>query len=215
MPYLMAAALQAHEENQPMLRPLLLEFPEDPTCRTLDRQYLLGDGLLVAPVFHDSRAEYYLPAGDWTHLLTGEVRAGGRWYFDELDFFGIPLWIREGAMICVGGQNAKVDYDLARGVRLVCGKLSGKVSLTVRLVDNRGEPAGQLEVYNDSQRIRVKSATLSDFQVHLPWASGVVSIDRGSWVQDDARSPITTRGVVVRADSGTASFSYAVNDAGA
>jgi alpha-D-xyloside xylohydrolase len=212
MPYLMATAVQAHEESQPMLRPMLLEFPEDPTCRTLDRQYLLGDGLLVAPVFHASRAEYYLPAGSWTHLLTGEVRAGGRWYFDELDFFGIPLWIRERALICVGNEDARVDYDLARGVRLVCGKLDGKVSLAVRLVTSQGDPAGQLEVYNDSQRIRVKSATLSDFQVHLPWASGVVAIERGSWVQDDARSPLTTRGVVVRADSGTASFSYAVND---
>ena len=209
MPYLMASAVQAHEGSQPMLRAMVLEFPNDPTCRTLDRQYLLGDGLLVAPVFHDSKAEYYLPAGTWTHLLTGEVREGGRWYFDELDFFGIPAWIRPNALVCVGTNDSQVDYDLSRGVRLVCGKLDAKVSLEVRLVDTRGDAAGLLEVYNDGKRIRVKSATLSDFQVHLPWASEVVEVERGSIVKDDARAPLTTRGVIVRADSGTTSFRYA------
>jgi alpha-D-xyloside xylohydrolase len=209
MPYLMASAVQAHEGSQPMLRAMVLEFPDDPTCRTLDRQYLLGDGLLVAPVFHDSKAEYYLPAGTWTHLLTGEVREGGRWCFDELDFFGIPAWVRPNALICVGANDSQVDYELSRGVRLICGKLDSKISLEVRLVDTRGDAAGVLEVYNDGKRIRVKSPTLSDFQVHLPWASEVIEMERGSLVKDDARLPLTSRGVVVRADSGTASFRYA------
>ena len=56
-------------------RAMVLEFPQDPTARTLDRQYMFGDDLLVAPVFHDRRAEYYLPDGEWTHLVTGEVRS--------------------------------------------------------------------------------------------------------------------------------------------
>jgi len=208
MPYLMATAVQAHMANQPVLRAMLLEFPNDPTCRLLDRQYMLGDALLVAPVFHDQRAEYYLPAGTWTHLLTGEVRNGERWCFDELDFFGIPLWIRQGAWLCVGSSSTLVDYDLGRGVRLVCGKLQGRVSFDAHLVDTKGEPAFLLEVYNDGQRLRVKSPTLSDFQVHLPWASRVVEIERGSLVKDDLRAPLTTSGVIVRSDSGTASFSY-------
>jgi alpha-D-xyloside xylohydrolase len=212
MPYLMAAAVQAHTTNLPMLRAMVLEFPDDPTCRTLDRQYMLGDSLLVAPVFHDAKAEFYLPAGTWTHLLTGEVRSGGRWYFDELDFFGIPLWIRENAWLCVGTTGALVDYDLGRGVRLVCGQLRGRLSREVRLVDTKGESAFVLEVYNDGKRLRVKSPTLSDFQVHLPWASSRVEIERGSVVKDDVRSPITTSGVIVRSDSGTASFSYDERD---
>jgi alpha-D-xyloside xylohydrolase len=208
MPYLMAAAVQAHTTNQPMLRAMLLEFPQDPTCRTLDRQYMLGDGLLVAPVFHDAKAEYYLPAGTWTHLLTGEVRSGERWYFDELDFFGVPVWIRQNACLAVGTSGTLVEYDLNQSVRLVCGMLQGRVSLETRLVDTKGATAFVLEVYNDGKRIRVKSPTLSDFQVHLPWASAIVEIERGSIVKDDARLPIAASGVVVRSDSGTASFSY-------
>jgi alpha-D-xyloside xylohydrolase len=208
MPYLMATALQAHTTNQPMLRAMLLEFPDDPACRTLDRQYMLGDALLVAPVFHDREVEYYLPAGIWTHLLSGESRSGGRWYVDALDFFEIPLWVRSNALVCVGTSGSRVEYDLNRGVRVVCGRLEGRTSLEARLVDSKGDPAGVLEVYHDAQRVRVKSPTLPDFQVHLPWALAAVDVERGSLVKDDLRSPLTTRGAVVRADSGTASFRY-------
>ncbi|MBQ8088505.1 MAG: alpha-xylosidase, partial [Clostridia bacterium] len=66
MPYLYGAMVEAHERGIPMLRPMLLEFPLDPACETLDRQYTLGDSLLVAPVFReDGQVAYYLPDGVW------------------------------------------------------------------------------------------------------------------------------------------------------
>ena len=59
------------------MRAMLLEFPDDPACAYLDRQYLLGDSLLVAPVFAaDGVVDYYVPAGRWTHFLTGETVVG-------------------------------------------------------------------------------------------------------------------------------------------
>ena len=77
MPYLFHAAMQAHEHGTPMMRSMLLEFPDDPTCAHLDLQYMLGDSLLVAPVFsHDGSVSYYVPAGRWTNLI--EWRAGRR-----------------------------------------------------------------------------------------------------------------------------------------
>ena len=55
-----------------MMRAMLLEFPDDPACDYLDRQYMLGDALLVAPIFTpDGMVDYYLPAGRWTNFLTG------------------------------------------------------------------------------------------------------------------------------------------------
>jgi alpha-D-xyloside xylohydrolase len=208
MPYLMASALQAHEGNLPMLRAMVLEYPDDPTCRTLDRQYLLGDALLVAPVFHDRRAEYYLPAGTWTHVLTGEPRQGPRWCAEDLDFFSVPLWLRPNTLVCVGSNTTKVDYDFGDAVRILCGKLDPKVSLSVRLVDSRGAAFGTVEAYHDAGRLRVTSTKLSDFQVQLPWASRVVELERGSLVQGEARAPLSAAGLIVRADSGTVSFRY-------
>ncbi len=60
-----------------MLRAMILEFPDDPTCRYLDTQYMLGPALLVAPIFSPAgEVSYYLPEGEWRNLLTGEDRPG-------------------------------------------------------------------------------------------------------------------------------------------
>ncbi len=59
------------------MRAMVLEFGNDPTCDTLDRQYMIGDSVLVAPIFDESGiVSYYLPAGTWTHFLTGEKVEG-------------------------------------------------------------------------------------------------------------------------------------------
>ena len=56
--------------------------------KDLDMQYMLGDSILVAPIFReDSMGEFYLPEGTWTHLLSGERREGGRWYTKVYDIF--------------------------------------------------------------------------------------------------------------------------------
>jgi hypothetical protein len=82
------------------------------------------------------------------------------------------------------------------------------MTVEARVFDTRGKPSGVLQVYHDGNRVRVTSAELSDFQVHLPWAASLIEVDRGSVAKDDARAPMTMRGVIVRADGGTASFSY-------
>ena len=94
MPYLLDTAKDTYERGIPMMRAMVLEFPHDPTCRYLDTQYMLGPALLVAPIF-DAGGEvtYYLPAGDWHHLLTGELAHGGRWRTETHDYFSLPLWV--------------------------------------------------------------------------------------------------------------------------
>ena len=100
MPYLWRLANEAHEKGVPVMRAMIIEFPNDPACASLDRQYMLGDSLLVAPVFSaDNRVEYYLPAGKWTHFIDGRVVEGGRWMDETYDFMSLPLWTREGAVI--------------------------------------------------------------------------------------------------------------------
>jgi alpha-D-xyloside xylohydrolase len=94
LPYLLDMGREAHERGLPILRAMALEFPDDPTCRTLDMQYMLGSALLVAPIFDRSgEVTYYLPSGEWRHLLTGETRQGGMWFKETYDFFSLPLWV--------------------------------------------------------------------------------------------------------------------------
>ena len=94
-PYLYSSAVRTSRTGVPMMRSMVLEFENDPVCQYLDRQYMLGDSLLVAPIFNDrGEAYYYLPEGTWTNYLTGETVEGGVWRKEHHDYMSIPLWAR-------------------------------------------------------------------------------------------------------------------------
>ncbi|WIM98817.1 alpha-xylosidase [Actinoplanes oblitus] len=119
MPYLFGAAREAHLTGLPVMRPMVLGFPDDPAVTYLDRQYLLGGDLLVAPVFSASgEVSYYVPAGRWTHYLTGEVVEGPGWVRETHGFDSVPLLVRPGAVIPVGARQDRPDYDYRDGVTL-------------------------------------------------------------------------------------------------
>ncbi|MBR4442062.1 MAG: alpha-xylosidase [Clostridia bacterium] len=127
MPYIYSAAREAHETGAPVMRAMMLEFPEDRNCDYLATQYMFGESLLVAPVLNDeSRAEYYLPEGRWTHLLTGDEREGGRWYAERCGYMSVPLFARAGSIIPVGARDDGPDYDYADGVTFFCYARSGE-----------------------------------------------------------------------------------------
>ena len=94
MPYLLDMAGEAHQRGLPMLRAMPLEFPDDPACRYLDTQYMLGSALLVAPIFSETGdVTYYLPGGAWRNLLTGETTTGGQWRSETHGYLSMPLWV--------------------------------------------------------------------------------------------------------------------------
>ncbi|MDF2573716.1 MAG: alpha-glucosidase, partial [Agromyces sp.] len=107
-PYLVAAGDEAHRTGTPVMRPMPLAFPGDPAVAQLDRQYLLGPDLLVAPVFSaGGDVEYYLPAGRWTNWFTRETVEGGSWRRERHGFDTVPLWIRGGAEISVLDEDGR------------------------------------------------------------------------------------------------------------
>jgi alpha-D-xyloside xylohydrolase len=126
MPYLYALAAEAHESGVPVMRAMPLEFPGELGCESLDTQYMLGDALLVAPVFRkDGTASYYLPAGTWTHLLTGETRTGG-WHTEQYDCLSLPLFVRPNTILPVGAHEDSPAYDYADGLTLRLYALGGR-----------------------------------------------------------------------------------------
>ncbi len=119
MPYLLGAAGQVTAHGTPIMRAMALAFPRDSNCTYLDRQYMLGDDLLVAPVLTaDGEVSYYVPDGTWTHFLTGERVTGPRWVTERHGFLSVPLYARPGAVIPVGAVDDRPDYDYANGVTL-------------------------------------------------------------------------------------------------
>lgn len=139
MPYIYAKAVEAHREGTPVMRPMVFEFTKDPAVAYLDTQYMLGDAILVAPVFReDGICEYYLPQGSWTHLLSGEVREGGAWYRDKYGYFSLPLYIRENTLLAFGANDCRPDYAYADGLSLSLYQLSAGEKAVCRIPDTEG-----------------------------------------------------------------------------
>ena len=121
-----------------MMRAMLLEF-EDLTCEDCDRQYMLGDSLLVAPVLReDGQVDYYLPKGTWTHLLTGETVEGGSWYRDRYDFFSLPLFVRENTLLPTGSCQDRPDYNYCDGLTLTVYNLADGKTCSCRICGTDG-----------------------------------------------------------------------------
>ncbi|WP_406327544.1 alpha-xylosidase [Streptomyces sp. NBC_01617] len=152
MPYLYGVAAEAHRTGIPMMRPMLLEFPADPTTRMLDRQYMLGPDLLVAPVFtEDGQVEYYVPEGTWTHLLTGETVTGPAWRHETHGFDSLPLLVRPGAVLPWGADDQRPDGDWLDGLTLrAFGPAPSTTDTVVTLVDLTGTAAAAFRVVRDS-----------------------------------------------------------------
>lgn len=119
MPYIWAQSVESVKKGLPVMRPMLLEFPNDMACRYLDTQYMLGESLLVAPVFSETGiAHFYLPEGGWIHLLTGRVYAGGRWYKEQYNHHSLPVFVRSGSILVRNLQLGSVDYDDRKAARI-------------------------------------------------------------------------------------------------
>ena len=139
MPYLYQAARQAHEHGVPMLRAMFVEFPEDPACDYLDRQYMLGDSLLVAPVFnHDGSVDYYVPAGVWTNLLNGETVQGSGWRRETHDVMSLPLLVRPSTVLAVSRRDDRPDYDYSDNVILKIFQFENGKQVWVEIPDLAG-----------------------------------------------------------------------------
>jgi alpha-D-xyloside xylohydrolase len=152
MPYLHAAGFEASGCGTPIMRPMQLEFPDDPTVGYLDRQYMLGADLLVAPVFSaDGDVEFYLPAGLWTNYFTGEQVQGPCWRRETHGFDSLPLYVRDGAVIPIGSRSDRPDYDYLDG-------------LTLNVYPS-SFPAGDGSKPNRTVQVTTPDGTIADFTI--------------------------------------------------
>lgn len=193
MPYLFNAACEAHEAGIPTMRAMILEFPEDPACDTLDRQYMLGESLLVAPVFsQDGTVDYYLPAGRWTNFLTGQVVEGGHWLREKHDFLSLPLMVRPNSVIAVGSHDERPDYDYSEGVTLQVYELADGAAVSTVIPAQSGGVAATFGLKRAGQTINVEwQGSATDWQLLLVGLEAVASVEGGA-------AESSARGVLVR-----------------
>ncbi|KAF2137641.1 glycoside hydrolase family 31 protein [Aplosporella prunicola CBS 121167] len=150
MPYLYAQAERSRKKGWPVsLRAVALEFPEDPTAWTLDRQFFVGDSLLVAPVFTETgEVQFYLPRGRWTSYWDGSVVEGPGWRTETHGFESLPLYVREGSVLVLGQEEEKTrgegfayDWANAGGVVALYAAREGDEAV---VVDTEGREVATL-----------------------------------------------------------------------
>lgn len=101
IPYIVEQSEKTTRTGFPVLRPLIMQHPDDKTCRHIDDQYYFGDNMLVAPVMNaENKRDIYLPEGKWVHFFSGEVYEGRQWLRDQyVPLEEMPVFVKCGASI--------------------------------------------------------------------------------------------------------------------
>lgn len=195
MPYLYRQAIEASKTGVPVMRSMVMEFEDDPTCAYLDRQYMLGDSLMVAPIFNEEgMAYYYLPEGRWTDYLTGEVKTGGRWIKEHHGYLSIPLLVREGSIIAVGSRDDNAEYDYSDGVILKAYELKENVPAVSEVYTDKGNLAVKAWMVKKGDKIIINVESDKKYYVRLVNVNNIVSADNGSFETDGNDTVITPKG---------------------
>jgi alpha-D-xyloside xylohydrolase len=97
-PYLLEQAEYSCQTGTPLLRHLFLYDPKDPKVLEIEDEYMLGNALLVAPVFKpEEKRDIYLPKGSWCNILDGNTYTGKQILKDfPVPFQQIPVFLLEG-----------------------------------------------------------------------------------------------------------------------
>ena len=181
MPYLFAQANKTHEIGVPVMRAMVIDFADDPACLTLDRQYMLGDNILVAPILNDEGiAEYYVPAGKWTDIITGKVFEGGKWYSHKCSYFEIPALARPNSIITYGNFERDIVYDYVKDANAIIYELEdGKEASTV-VYDSEANKILELTAKRTGNKIEISlTPAPADFTVSVSNTDKSVQIKAG------------------------------------
>ncbi|MHA7581373.1 alpha-xylosidase [Paenibacillus vandeheii] len=201
MPYLYNSAVESTVRGIPMMRAMLLDFPEDPTTYSLDTQYMFGDSILVAPIFNkEGDVRYYLPEGTWTNYLTGAKVQGGRWISENHDFKTLPMMIKPNSLIAVGAVDNKPDYDFADNVSLHLFELADGNSAQAVVVNQSAEQELVVNVSRNGSVLEVRAEGAGKpWNIVLRGMESVSSVEGGSQASG-------ANGVVVTAAAGASSL---------
>ncbi len=114
IPYIYDLARECERTGEPIVRPLVYEYPHDKMVRNICDEYLLGKFVLVAPVTAPGKfaREVYLPEGEWYDYETNEKYTGGKYILADAPFDKVPVFIRAGAILPVAEGNIQSTEDI-------------------------------------------------------------------------------------------------------
>ena len=206
VPYLYGCAHEAVEHGWPVMRHLLLHFPDDPAAVDMDDQYMFGPDILVAPVLKkgDRHRNLYLPQGEWIDFWTGRPFTGPGRIKVEAPLDIIPMFVRSGTLLPTFDLPVDTLVDEQIDGLVTYRDAVGSIRLTLF---GKGETKRTLW---DGTRLSAKKTGTAD-RVQRAIRSGRISVTKGRPVRasTDALLPDTPWGGPDRAvsmDGGSVAF---------
>ena len=170
LPYLYTAFAQYHFDGTPPVRAMALVDGSAATLRDVKDQFMLGDALLVAPMFAgDTARPVILPAGRWYDFYTGALAGDGQIITARPGLSRIPLYVRDGGII-----------PLLAGNRLHAPVAGEAVDLELR---HYGSAAGTFSLYDDD------GTTFGYERGDYSWTPLVVRRDASGALRGDMPAP--------------------------
>jgi len=103
LPYIYSLGHEAYNTGAPIMRPLLMEFPADTTVANITDEWLIGKGLLAAPILNEGgKRKIYFPNDTWYNYYTGDVIKGPRTILVDKALDEIPVYVRAGTILPLG-----------------------------------------------------------------------------------------------------------------
>lgn len=160
MPYLYTQSAYDAKFGNPLMRPMFLEFENDPNVYDLATQYMFGSQILVAPIFNDQgKAHFYLPGGKWTSLLDNKVYdapSSGEWLNEVFDELSLPVLVRENTILVRNEKAIHAEYDYTKDVDIHLYQIK-EGSVSTNIVSSKGLEAASIKVQRKGQQVKVST----------------------------------------------------------
>ena len=136
IPYLYTAFRTYQQEGIPPFRPLLMDDPKDERLRTISDQYMIGNGMMAAPLYENKKSrKVYFPEGVWYNFNTNEKYEGNREYEITTELNQLPLYVRQGTLLPLAEP---VPYINTQTVFNLNCKIYGTPTATCQLFEDDG-----------------------------------------------------------------------------
>ena len=180
MPYIWAQAVKTHQTGIPMMRAMVVDFADDEACLTLDKQYMFGDNILVAPILNDKGSvKFYVPetadpTERWIDIQSGKTYEGGHFYAENYDYFGLPLLARPNSIIAYGAFERDFEYDYLEGTEFVIYSPAEGKEITAEIFDTEAASVFTLTAVRHGDTVTVKhTPTDKKFTVRVEGISDI------------------------------------------
>jgi len=135
---------------------MVIVYNNDLACLMLDRPYIFGDNVLVAPICNERGiGEFYLPEGKWTDIISGKVYEGGKFYKEKYDYFGLPCLAKPNSIIAYGDFKRGFEYDYLENAEFVIYQPDEGVEITAPIYDTDANKVFELKAVRRGDRVEV------------------------------------------------------------